>query len=528
MHLDPEALTQLLLRLVPPQVEGVEGAAAEPPLSRAALRELLTCAFCRRRFHDAFEAVAPSHPASGTGSNSLDRVLETAGKIHRATEKQRKEEIRLAEPLFRELVALPEKSRHDGLESDSRFHRPAVAHWLLAAAEDASAGDPNPSLHLAKLALHLLELSGPSPDTSRLLARGYCLAADAHRRRGELESAGNALRSAERELDGEPLATPARAVLCLSLGALRAAEQRFDEGLSLLIRAGALFEDLADFDNLARVLLEEGWLRLEESDHEGAALNLQEAFGLLNPHHRPHLVLSALHALGLCYADLGRSQALSEVQTFLTQMTRFLPLPVDKIRIRWIRAQINARLGLAKTAVPQLDGVLRDLTRLDGAADEAAMAAVELARILLDRYNEAPALPLARLLQSLKPLALSGKLAPRLWRVTAFAIRFASHRQGLYLEVLDEARRYLERAQFNPELEYHPLPEPDDGRHWHLDFTPEERQALAQQATLSPMSDLENPPPQEREILGWTLEALTGIRIFFPRDLDVSDDTQPA
>jgi hypothetical protein len=120
------------------------------------------------------------------------------------------------------------------------------------------------------------------------------------------------------------------------------------------------------------------------------------------------------------------------------------------------------------------------------------------------------------ILNALRHLARHGALAPSLWSVTFFALAFAPLRRGSFLDVLDSAIRYLQVAQFNPELNFHPLVEPDQVLAWSA-IPMEQRRAAAQAVGLE-VWDYEPCSPHERNLVSWSLEALTGVRVRFSHE----------
>ena len=407
-----------------------------------------------------------------------------------------------------------------GLGEDPGFRSPALVRLLLQTGEEAV--DPNVSHELGLLALTVLDqIEAPA-----LQVLAYCLIGEAQRRKGNVEIAGDILKSAAVEIELEPVSSPVRARFCRTLAAIRADQSRIDEALALLERACSICEDTGDFAELARARLEEGLLLLEELEYEMAFVALSSARPLLDPETHPRLALSTLHALALTCADLGRTDILRQVLEELEALRPFLPDRLDPLRIRWIRAQIHWRLGEVKPAIKRLQRVFSALLEAEAPGIETATAGLELARMHLGKQVPSKASVYQDLLRALRPLALQGALSAGLWAVLSFALGFAQLGRGYSVEVLDSAIRYLQPAQYNPKLSFHPLSDPDETVSWGL-LSKEARRASASAAGVELVDD-EPASPRQRRVLAWTHEALTGVRVQLPDDgVSPEDETLP-
>src|SRR6185436_15714883 len=148
MHLEPEAFLSLLS-------SGQD----------ASLRHLLDCAACRRRLSSVLfdPAAEPAVGGADPGASEEDfariaqKLLLRVFDVAPAEERRAAREAREAAALYDELLDLPAESRRQAVESDPRLRSPGLAANLLAAADEASAGDPLRSRHLAGLAAAILE-----------------------------------------------------------------------------------------------------------------------------------------------------------------------------------------------------------------------------------------------------------------------------------------------------------------------------------------------------------------------------------
>jgi tetratricopeptide (TPR) repeat protein len=495
---------------------------------------LLDCARCRNRLRDlvdleSVETLGPGFSAPGEQPPSrpisdrerkvafAERVLVRAAELWASRDQKRGQDAERAHLLYDRLLSLPVEERLELVEKDDSLRSPGLAKLLIAAGDDAT--DPNLSYHFGHLALTVLDGAVEPTQTLQILA--FCLVAESQRRKGNVEVADDILKSTAAELQAELPSSPARVRFCRTLAAVRADQARIDEALALLQRACSLAEEHADYLELAQCRLEQGLILLEESDQEAALTALREALPLLDPTTHPRLILGALHGMALTCADLGRPESLKEALSKLDQLRPFLPDRLDGLRLRWIRAQVEYRLGQVKPAIARLQRVFAAL--LDGGPSvEAAKAALEIARMHFEGDSKLKPAVFQDLIAALRPLALQGHLPAQLWSVASFALFFAQLDRGHHLEVLDSASRYLQAAQFNPFLPFHPLAEPDLLLNWR-DLPKEDRRSTAKAAGIELSGD-EPTSPRQRTLLSWTHEALTGVRLRFSEDDSLSFD----
>jgi hypothetical protein len=294
-------------------------------------------------------------------------------------------------------------------------------------------------------------------------------------------------------------------------------------------------EELGSFHELALAKLAYGWLLLEEYDPERAILPLRETLSLTGfdqPRDAsaapfsledPQTAFSALHALALVYAELEDDDLLAQTFAALDRVANFLPDPLDHIRIRWIHARAEVRRNQYEDALPELEGVFEALLRL-GPGFEAALAALDLARISAEQALDAPDFParldhLAKQLFSLPP----DRLAPHLVFALRFALEFPKRRKSGFLDVLLSASAYVERARFNPDYPYQPTADPEHIMVWR-DLSRSQRLEAALAAGVQLGADHFPKSPDDHLVISWTHEALTGVRIQLP--LSLEDETR--
>jgi tetratricopeptide (TPR) repeat protein len=553
-HLDAEALAALL-----------EGQSFQ------ILQHFLTCARCRHRLSsvlfdigmpadegsEAWQLTAPSlgahrgpiggirdelaaplasrfASAKAGKSTTLETILDNAFE-RLAAEQHHSGDSPEAKLLVEALLKLPPEVRIEAVEAQNRYRTPEMVDILLAEARNSSL-DPPAARHLAGLAGAILGHNNGTARRQRVESLISCILADAERRMGRLDLSEDILVDAADSLRDQPLILEERVVLCRSLSALRQEQGRVDEALGLLDHATTLAEELGNFHELGLVRLAYGWLLLEEYEPERAILPLREALALLDPvptgnfpeetdqtSDDPYPAFSALHALTLAYADLGDDEFLQGTLTALEQLAPQLPDPLDRVRIRWIRARAEARRDQFEVAFSVLGEVFDSLLTL-GPGEEAALAALDLARWTAEQSIRDSAFQARfdEIAQKLFALP-SSRLAPHLRIVLRFALDFPKRGAGAFLDVLIGAASYIERARFNSDYPFHPTPEPERVILWS-DLNRHHRR----QAAASAGVDLDrNGYPRNSDdhlLIAWTHEALTGQRIQLPLSLD--DETR--
>jgi tetratricopeptide (TPR) repeat protein len=495
MHLDSEGLLALL-----------KAGAVEP----LALRHLLDCSFCRSRLRDLLDSEAQT--TDPLIEDSARRILaHTLARIHPAIETRDENLLTDAQrtaDAFAELLGLSEDQQSVRI-NDPSFRSVGFVQHFLTRAEDAD--EPELAFRYANLALVILDALDDDPTTYRQRARALCLIAAAQRRKGLIEVASDTLHLTAELLDAETLTAPARVLFCTTLAAVRVDQNRVDEALALLERAAYLAEANDDWLERAKARLALAWLLLDQLDHDEALIVLCEARALIDPAAHPQLAFSVLHALALTHADLGHTVELKEVLSSLTELRTYLPDGIHALRDRWIRAQVLWRIGQTAKAISRMQRVLVGLIQ-DGFAIDAAVASLEVARWAMESPPHRTKL-LAELEDNLRPLAEDGHLPPWLWDVVSFSLSFSQHGKGHFLDLLLSALRFVQRAEFNSQLPFEPLPEPDAMVDWS-EITLPEREIAAQTAGLELVDDMPA-TIDDKDRLAWAHEVLTGERVRF-------------
>jgi tetratricopeptide (TPR) repeat protein len=494
----------------------------------ATLAHLVTCPRCRRRLADIL-FVPIKFPEQAGRSRLAETVVANA--IARVTDEPPAIELQRAADLQSVLMAIPQDQRLEAIERQPAFHSPTLAEVLLLVAADAQE-DPVLSRDLAGLADAILSRLNDSTQKRELLAQAACLLTEAARRQGKLDLAEEFFNESRLHLRDHPLVHPLRARLSLTAAALRHDQRRTDEAIALLNRAVDIADELHLEGDLAEAHLALGQLYLEEDEPDASLLPLREAMELLDSADLAPRLL-ALEALGLACTELGDDTGTDEILRELGALESEFPSSIDPIRTLWIRARIEARKTDGGDSLAMLRSVFDRLVD-HGPGYLATLAALELAELLTDLEPEANA---SRLINAslARLVALPGeRLAPHLLAAVRFALTLASKRKGAYMDALLSAEHWLERARFNPDLPYWPIPEPDDVVTW-ASLSGDQRSRLVQEAlepdaagrlsSLSTFGLLAQLTRADFNLLAWTHEALTGIRIQ-PPTYDF-DDTPP-
>ncbi len=486
MHLDAEAALSLL-------------AVREP------LAHLLDCPYCRSRLRALLAEELPDPKLADLARTILSRAASQVAR----REAQLADETTRTAALFEDLLLLPFERQVDAIDQ-SAFNSSGFAQHLILKAED-EIEDPGRAFHFANLSLSLLERMPAGPDVLRLRARALCLIAISQRRRGQTDIAADTLHHTAELLDVEPLTSQSRGLFCATFAGIRADQHRVDEALALLERACSLAESNGEWQEMAKARLAQGWLFLDELDHDEALLALRECEALLDPAGQPELAFSVFHALALTHAALGRLEDLEKDLASLRGLRKLLPGRLHALRHRWIHAQAVWQLGHAKTAMTRLRRVFDGLIE-EGRPLEAAMAALELSTWALESPPRKTRM-LAELLDALAPAAADERLPPWIWSVVSFALTFAQALRGAFLTLILSALRYIQHAQFNPYLVFYPLPDPESLIDWS-DIPIATRQETAAAARLV-LGEHMPESPEEQQLFAWAHETLTGARVRF-------------
>ncbi len=449
-----------------------------------------------------------------TGWRSYARIWRHVAKVQARTEQELARDRETALPLLLELFRLPRERQRETVAAVPRFHSLGLAALLLDSAEDTAAL-PDFSEDLATLALEVAagaaaRISGGMVRETQ--ARAWLWIAEARRRRVDLPGAEEAFGRARSWLEAEPLDQPARAEYCLHLALLRRDQARVDEALGLLARALALADGASCWDVAVKVRIAEGWIRLDESDPEGAVSAFEVALELFDPRSRPHRALHAYHGLALACADLADREAAQRVLRRSRRVHNRLH-GWSLFQVLAGEARIEERCGRWAEAMEKLEEAVSGLVKDEYFLD-AVIAGVRLAQLYGEQRRTASLPALAR---TLAPALCAPRVSLRARTLVAALLRLAGHGTEHLPGLFEESAAWLERGRHNPDL---PLPVRDGARSTLMwdDLNRATRRKVCARAgfpqdfALRPVETIE---PEVRDVLTWIHEALTRIRIDF-------------
>lgn len=354
----------------------------EAPEERTLLYHLLTrCEACREAVHPLLE-------------------LRRAGWVDETTSPG---EIELAiseweaPRLWQELSdgAATAGDRPERLRDDSRWPTWGLVAWLARQSFEAAEDDPEAAVEWGRLAVNgasRLRSEEPAPEEWNMELRAFAQAAlgNAHRARGDLETAEATFRTARQALEAfDDVADflPFRPRVLAAEAALRREQRRYVDALELLDRAeeawGVVNRALPE--ERARVRLQRAAVLDDLDDPEGACEEQRRAVDLLGPASEPALRLAAEIRLLLYLVRSGRSGEAAQRLPALRDLAAAEGTPADALRLGWVQASVHEQVeGDADRAETVLRDVLEGFCMRHMAYD-AALASLDLARLLLTR-----------------------------------------------------------------------------------------------------------------------------------------------
>jgi tetratricopeptide (TPR) repeat protein len=354
----------------------------------------------------------------------------------------------LAEDLWARLQRRTHSARLALVEEAPAYRSWALAERLCAESERAAADDPREAVHLATLALRVVERLSGGPAWLSLLA-GYAWAHIANARRvasdlpGAEAAFGRAWTLWKEGAAADTWLLDGSRLLDLEASLLRdqrhmaAALERLDQALArhpagaargrILLKKGATLEQMGRYEVAVEALLEAApWI---DRDREP-----RHFFGL-----RFNLTVCLCHTSRFEEAEAG----LSELRALTAGRA------MDRLRLRWLEGRIDGGRGRTEAGIAALSearaGFAAEALRYD-----EALVSLELAVLYLEQGRTA------------EVKALAGEMAPvfRAQGVHKEAQRaLALFRRAVELETVTLALvrglvAYLYRAQHNPELRF--------------------------------------------------------------------------
>lgn len=482
---------------------------------------VLLCPACRRRFFDLAveEEIVPLHlhaPASRPTATLRERVAQVQERYSRHLA----EDETQAEALYELLVSKPAADRARLVATDPRFASPGVAQRLLKTSAEIALFQPDAAARLALVAFDITEQLDVQRYTQTLRIEiktmAWCRLADARRRAGNLQAAAAAFEMAACDLDSEDLESPARALFCRLLAALRHDQARIDEALGLLGRAASIYEGLGEFQDLSATLAAAGSVRLADGDPVTALSPLLGAMALDDPGRDAGQAIRTRHALALCYAELGRCTDAYALIATVRPLYDSVSDAVERLRFSWTEARLDQECDRPAAAIEKLYSVVEGL--LADAPYDAARALVDLWRALLENGRAAE---LPTLSETAKALGRRAEIHARARSVLGFVTRTAVSQGAGLSGLLERAAVYLERARNNPELPFEPIFGPPLATLDWSQADPDYRRYLCEIAAVSAAraeQAARTLEPDERDRISWSAQLLIGVKIRFEAD----------
>jgi tetratricopeptide (TPR) repeat protein/DNA-binding XRE family transcriptional regulator len=300
------------------------------------------------------------------------------------------------EQLFGELASLSGAERPAALETKKAIQTWSLCPRLCDESERAASSDPAGALNWVEIALRIAELV-PGPAEWHLRLSGYCgvFRSNALRvRADDLEAAREEFdRSFRRWQESEVVdpegLLPEWRLLDLEASLLRDRRQ-FEPALQRLSRALSLSPPSAN----GRILVKTA-STLEQMGRDGDAIAaLREAEPHVDGDRDPHLrcCLAFNLAVSLCHSN--RPQEAQDLLPQIELLAERADKAIDRIRIEWLRAQIDTGLENREEARGGLERV-RQAFLERRMPYEVALVTLELAVLLLDEGKTAEVQELA-------------------------------------------------------------------------------------------------------------------------------------
>ena len=353
----------------------LQGLVTGPPqkgLGRAVSHLLTGCPQCcwmvAERVYPDYE-LAESTDVPGPAEGVLAQTTERAD-AERAAAKAQWHEIR-------------DRHGEEALLASVQRHRtPAMVRRLCDESHGVVGDDHGRAVELAQVAIRLADLLPAQTYGKGLVndmkAHARVRLANAQRRGSDLSASNESLAEARQFLavgSGDPIE---EAILGQIEALLRKDQERYDEALEAIDRAGLIFAKCGERHWSGKALISRAVVLFESGDAYEAISSLYAASALLDGPREPRMVLHVFHNLSLYHAELG----------FLDEAARFLELaePLyeatgshwELLHQQWLLGTLLLKRGDLMGAEEQLR-TARDGFIQTGMAIEAAQISLELA-----------------------------------------------------------------------------------------------------------------------------------------------------
>jgi transcriptional regulator with XRE-family HTH domain len=331
----------------------------------------------------------------GEGSGSLGVAAMAAGwsaaelvfedLVRRREAGQAEAARREAEESWASLKRTTREDRRALVADFPEFRSLALASRVCAASLRAASHDAREALELAELALSIAA-GAPGEENLRSRAQGYCWG-----------HVGNARRVANDQTEAAEAFTRAWSLWrglaetgaelfpewqLLSLEAsLRRDQRRLPEALELLDRAQAVCGGRVG--DILRILLKKAPVLDLLGDSKGGLAVLTEAAPLAEAVKNVHLLFTLYFNMVVYLYNLERYVEAAALLPRVRELAIEQANELDLLRLVWLEARVDSRLGRVPRALAALEQVCRKFADL-GMSFDAALAALDLAMLWLE------------------------------------------------------------------------------------------------------------------------------------------------
>ena len=277
------------------------------------------------------------------------------------------------------LAGLPFEEQLRRVEEEE-LHTWGLCQLLLRKSREAVFGEPGTAVNLANLAVKIAGHLGETYDPNwvwDLRARAFAHLGNARRVLGELRSADDAFRKADRCLARSTTGDLGVRAEILDLKcSLRRAQRRLEEGLKLVDEAFSLYQEAGNPAGQMKCLLAKAKILEEQGDAQQAIMLLQQAPGEMT-HQDPRLFAYMRYNLLVCLTVAGRYR---DAESLLSEVGELFKAgqPLDVVRLSWVRANIASGLGNLRAAEETFDQVRREFAAR-GMSYDIALVSLDLA-----------------------------------------------------------------------------------------------------------------------------------------------------
>lgn len=303
--------------------------------------------------------------------------------IAEAQARRHAEERKEAARLYRELAPLPLLRQEALVLERAELQTWAMVERLCEESEKAASDEPKRALVLANLALRCAQSRGiPRGLRPRLEGFAWAFLANARRVASDLPAAQEAFalawtswRKGKKAGAAVPLGTWRLYDLEASLR-----REQFNLRQALLVVGKAL--KCAPATAHGKLLLKKAAIYIVMDRPHSAILALREAESFVSRAQEPALYFALQFNLGVVLELAGHIDRAKALLPELRTTATALRSEVGLVRVAWLQARIQARMGESAQAILGLEQVLREFAHWKLAHD-AAQAALELAVLLL-------------------------------------------------------------------------------------------------------------------------------------------------